>query len=132
MWLSSLVVVLDQVTKYFAELNLSYCAPVKVIPGFFSMTLVYNKGAAFNFLSDAGGWQRWFFVTISFLAAILLTVWLRKLKSEQWALALALSVVQSDVVDPATADQVLFLCAGIVVLTIVVSFIVNGLNRDRG
>ena len=92
LWLSALVVVLDQVTKLWAEAALLGRPPLKVLPHL-DLILVYNTGAAFSFLSDAGGWQRWFFVTISFLAAILLTMWLRRLKSEQWALALALSLV---------------------------------------
>ena len=93
-WLgvSLLVIILDQISKYVANAQLVYAEPLPVLPSF-NLTLLYNRGAAFSFLSDAGGWQRWFFVTISFLAAILLTVWLRKLKSEQWALALALSLV---------------------------------------
>jgi len=90
--LSLVVIILDQITKYVANAQLVYAEPLPVLPSF-NLTLLYNRGAAFSFLSDAGGWQRWFFVTISFLAAILLTVWLRKLKSEQWALALALSLV---------------------------------------
>ena len=90
--LSLVVIILDQITKYVANAQLGYAEPLPVLPSF-NLTLLYNRGAAFSFLSDAGGWQRWFFVTISFLAAILLTVWLRKLKSEQWALALALSLV---------------------------------------
>ena len=90
--LSLVVIILDQLSKYVANAQLVYAEPLPVLPSF-NLTLLYNRGAAFSFLSDAGGWQRWFFVTISFLAAILLTVWLRKLKSEQWALALALSLV---------------------------------------
>ena len=93
-WLgvSVVVIVLDQITKYLAEANLVYAQPVPVSPSF-NLTLLYNRGAAFSFLSDAGGWQRWFFVTISMLASILLVYWLRKLKPEQWLLALALSLV---------------------------------------
>jgi len=91
-WLSSLVVLLDQASKLLADARLVFHEPVAVLP-FFNLRLAYNTGAAFSFLGNAGGWQRWFFVAISFLAAILLTVWLRKLKSEQWALALALSLV---------------------------------------
>lgn len=93
-WLgvSLLVIILDQLSKYVANAQLVYAEPLTVLPSF-NLTLLYNRGAAFSFLSDAGGWQRWFFVAISFIAAIFLTFWLRKLKSEQWALALALSLV---------------------------------------
>jgi signal peptidase II len=93
LWLSGLVVVLDQVTKYFAEQNLSYCAPVKVIPGFFSMTLVYNKGAAFNFLSDAGGWQRWFLMLVSIAISLFLLFWLRNIEKDRLHLAVGIALV---------------------------------------
>ena len=93
LWLTGLVVVLDQVTKYFAELNLSYCAPVKVIPGFFSMTLVYNKGASFNFLSDAGGWQRWFLILVSIAISLFLLAWLRTIDKNRIHLAAGIALV---------------------------------------
>jgi signal peptidase II len=93
-WLSvaALVIVLDQITKYIANTGLVYAHAVPVIPSF-NLTLMYNRGAAFSFLSDAGGWQRWFFVTVSLLASVLLIVWLYKLKPQQRMLALALSLV---------------------------------------
>ncbi len=89
---SVVVIVLDQITKFLADANLVYAEPLAVLPSF-NLTLLYNRGAAFSFLSDAGGWQRWFFVTVSFLASVGLIIWLRKLKSEQWQLALALSLI---------------------------------------
>ncbi len=89
---SVVVILLDQMTKYLAEAKLVYAEPMAVLPSF-NLTLLYNRGAAFSFLSDAGGWQRWFFVTVSFLASVALVIWLRKLKPEQWQLALALSLV---------------------------------------
>jgi signal peptidase II len=91
--LSAVVVLLDQITKYAANTGLSYAEPVVVVPSFFNLTLMYNRGAAFSFLSDASGWQRWFFVAVSVAASVLLVFWLRKLKPGQWSLALALSLV---------------------------------------
>ena len=93
-WLgvSVVVILLDQMTKYLAGAKLVYAEPMAVLPSF-NLTLLYNRGAAFSFLSDAGGWQRWFFVTVSLLASVALVIWLRKLKPEQWQLALALSLV---------------------------------------
>jgi len=87
-----LIIVLDQLTKYLAEAHLGYAEPLAVLPSF-NLTLLYNRGAAFSFLNDAGGWQRWFFVTVSLLASVALLVWLRKLHAHQWRLALALSLV---------------------------------------
>jgi len=93
-WLSIsvLVILLDQITKYVANTGLVYAVAVPVVPSF-NLTLMYNRGAAFSFLSDAAGWQRWFFVAISLGASVLLIVWLRKLKPQQWMLALALALV---------------------------------------
>ena len=90
--LSALVIVLDQLTKYLAEAKLVYAEPLAVIPSF-NLILLYNRGAAFSFLSDAAGWQRWFFVTISLSASVFLVFWLRKLGPQQRLLALALSLV---------------------------------------
>ena len=90
--LSVLVITFDQLTKYLAEANLVYAEPVAVLPSF-NLTLLYNTGAAFSFLSQAGGWQRWFFVTVSFAASVALVYWLRRLKPEQWLLALALALI---------------------------------------
>jgi signal peptidase II len=69
-WLgiSLLVVLLDQLTKRLAEANLTYAEPLAIWPSF-NLTLLYNRGAAFSFLSDAGGWQRWFFVSVSLLTS---------------------------------------------------------------
>jgi signal peptidase II len=90
--LSVVVILLDQLTKQLAEARLTYAEALAVLPSF-NLTLLYNRGAAFSFLSDAGGWQRWFFVVVSVLASAALLFWLRKLKPQQWLLAIALSLV---------------------------------------
>jgi signal peptidase II len=90
--LSTLVVVLDQATKQLAEASLVYAQPVAVLPSF-NLTLLYNRGAAFSFLSDAGGWQRWFFVSVSLAVSVALVFWLRRLKPQQRLLAVALALV---------------------------------------
>ncbi len=90
--LSLLIVVLDQLSKYIAQQHLGYAQPLAVMPSF-NFTLLYNRGAAFSFLSDAGGWQRWFFVTVSLLASIALVIWLSRLQRQQRRLALALALV---------------------------------------
>jgi len=64
LWLSGLVIVLDQATKTFFASSFEVGERVEVLP-FFSWILVYNEGAAFSFLSDAGGWQRWFFLIVA-------------------------------------------------------------------
>lgn len=83
LWLSALAVVLDQVSKNMAEAMLTLYRPIEVIAGFFNWTLMYNKGAAFSFLSNAGGWQRWLFVGLSTVISIGLFFWLKKLTQDE-------------------------------------------------
>ena len=83
-WLSLalLIVVLDQVTKQLAEHLLTYGERVAVVPSF-NLTLLYNKGAAFSFLNDAGGWQRWFFTLIAVIVSTVIVFWLKAVGTEQ-------------------------------------------------
>ena len=81
------MIVLDQATKYLAETLLVMHQPVPVLPSF-NLMLTYNTGAAFSFLADAGGWQRWFFLGLGALVSIGLIVWLGRLKpGEKWLAA---------------------------------------------
>lgn len=90
--LSGLVILIDQLTKWQAERVLDLHIPVPVMPSF-NLTLVYNTGAAFSFLSDAGGWQRWFFSLLALAVCIFLLTWLARLdRSEKWT-AIGLSLV---------------------------------------
>lgn len=84
------LVVADQLSKHLADTLLSYASPHYVLP-VLDITLHYNRGAAFSFLSDAGGWQRWFFTAISSLVSIYIAIWLYRLRREQWLLALSLA-----------------------------------------
>lgn len=82
LWISMMVIVLDQFTKLLADNLLGFHQPVAIIP-MFNLTLMYNTGAAFSFLSDAGGWQRWFFILLSIVISVVLVFWLLKLKPQQ-------------------------------------------------
>lgn len=73
--LSLVVVLIDQFSKYWAEAALIPYQPLPVFP-MFNLTLAYNSGAAFSFLSGAGGWHRWFFAGFSAVMSIILIVWL--------------------------------------------------------
>lgn len=64
--LSALVIVLDQLSKVYFNGAYQYGEVREVIPGLFNFVLVYNPGAAFSFLADAGGWQRFFFTALAF------------------------------------------------------------------
>ncbi len=76
--LSLLVLVLDQVTKAWASTQLEIAQPVVFAP-YFNFTLLHNYGAAFSFLSDAGGWQRIFFSVIATSVSIFLIFWILRL-----------------------------------------------------
>lgn len=80
LWISALVVVIDQFTKHLAVQHLSFLKSASVF-SFINWTLDYNAGAAFSFLSSGTGWQRWFFVVIAFVIIIVIVSWL--LKTEQ-------------------------------------------------
>lgn len=86
------IVVLDQLTKYLCNTLLGYNQPVQVFPGF-DLLLVYNTGAAFSFLGNMGGWQRWLLAGISLVVSIAITLWLRRLPRQQVLLGLALTLV---------------------------------------
>lgn len=90
--LSALVIFFDQISKYIANHTLEYAVPVAIAPSF-NFTLLYNRGAAFSFLHDASGWQRWFFVVIALAAIVFIILWLRKLKPGQTTLATGLALV---------------------------------------
>ena len=92
LWLSSLVVILDQISKQIAENSLLLHKPLAVFPGF-NWTLMYNKGAAFSFLSQAGGWQRWFFIILSSAISIALIIWLKQLKKDQQVLSAGIAFI---------------------------------------
>ncbi len=91
LFLSFAVVLLDQASKWEIVKMLSEKGEL-VFTSFFSFALVYNEGAAFSFLNDAGGWQREFFMVIAVAASILILLLLRKHKGE-FLFSLALSLV---------------------------------------
>ena len=90
--IAGIIAVLDRVTKLVCEANLTEGVPVQVFPGF-DLLLAYNRGAAFSFLSDAGGWQRWLLTGISLSVSIFLAVWLVKLPRQQRLLSIALALI---------------------------------------
>jgi signal peptidase II len=92
LWLSFVVILLDQLTKQLAERMLTLYESVYVMP-VFDLTLLYNKGAAFSFLSDQGGWQRWFFTVLAIVVTMVLTVWLWRLKAQEKWVAVSLSLI---------------------------------------
>ncbi len=89
--LALLVIVADHLTKWWVSSSLDYRETVPVLP-FFSLVLVHNAGAAFSFLADAGGWQRWFFIGVGAIATVII-VRLLKQHTHDTRLAFALALV---------------------------------------
>jgi len=92
LWLTALVIILDQASKQAALHLLIPHDPHAFLP-FFNFTLTFNKGAAFSFLSSAGGWQRWFFTALAVGVSIFIFLWLKKLTSKEKLLAASLSLI---------------------------------------
>ncbi len=109
-WITILIIVLDQLSKVLADHFLHYHQPVQVMP-MFNLTLMYNKGAAFSFLANAGGWQRWFFLILTSGVSIFIYLWINKLKTHQvlqyTALAFILGGAIGNLIDRAIYGHVI-------------------------
>jgi len=89
---AGVVLFLDQLSKHAIEAAFEY-GETKVFTSFFNFTLAYNTGAAFSFLADAGGWQRWFFGVIAIVASVLLVVWIARVAAVKVREAFALAFI---------------------------------------
>jgi signal peptidase II len=90
--LSILIIILDQWSKLSVTATLQLYESIQMMP-YFNLTYVRNEGAAFSFLSNAGGWQRWLFTGLASVISIMITVWIVRLKPQELLLAVALSLV---------------------------------------
>ena len=91
------IAVLDQLTKQMIVRNLDlcefgFCDSIELLP-FLKLILVYNDGAAFSILSDAGGWQRWFLSLVSFSVSGFIFFWILRLKPSERLLGFALAII---------------------------------------
>jgi signal peptidase II len=96
-----LVVLIDQLTKITVQKTFSYGETLP-LTSFFNLVLVYNPGAAFSFLGNQGGWQRWFFTAIALGAIGFILYLLRRHAGQRlfcWALALILGGAVGNVID---------------------------------
>ncbi|WP_306522475.1 signal peptidase II [Rheinheimera sp.] len=91
-WLALLVLVADQLTKIWVLQRFELGESIQLLP-VFNFTYARNYGAAFSFLGDAGGWQRWLFTLIAVVVSIVLSVWLSRLQRAEWKLSLALVLI---------------------------------------
>ncbi len=102
-WLAiaAAIVILDQITKAMI-LAAFQLGDAHRVTAFFDIVRAHNRGAAFSFLNDASGWQRWFFIVLGIAAAVFI-VWLLARHGGQrlfgWALALILGGAVGNVID---------------------------------
>lgn len=103
-WLriSLLVVLVDQISKAIMLAWLEPYQTIAVMP-MFNLTLAFNTGAAFSFLADAGGWQRWFFTGLALVISVVLVIWLARVPAnkrlEAWSLTLILGGAVGNLID---------------------------------
>ena len=91
--LSALVLALDQWSKAWVLDSLPEYVAVPVIDGFWNWYRTYNTGAAFSFLADAGGWQKWFFIVLAFAISGVMVWMLARTPRRDWRQALPLALV---------------------------------------
>jgi signal peptidase II len=91
--LSATIIALDQWTKYLVLANLELHRPVPFVAGFWNWMLAYNEGAAFSFLGDASGWQRWMFGSLAVIVSAAMAWWLARTPRGDWRTALPFSLV---------------------------------------
>ena len=106
LWITVVMVILDQVTKQLAEHSLEKFTPVRILPNL-NLYLTYNKGAAFSFLSEAGGWQRWLFTIIAIVVGTAIVFWMKHLKQHEKVSAIGLAFILSGAIGN-VIDRILF------------------------
>lgn len=77
LWLSALIIVLDLGSKFLVTRTFELHESVQLLP-VFNLTYVRNYGAAFSFLSDHSGWQKYFFIAIALIISAILVYWLAR------------------------------------------------------
>lgn len=92
--LSLILFIADQATKITILNTLELYQDINILP-IFDITHVHNYGAAFSFLSDAGGWQRYFFTIIAVVISTLLIYWMYKTPTEQKLLLTSYALILS-------------------------------------
>ena len=90
--LSAAVVALDQLTKFLIERHFAVFESVSVLP-VLEITRLHNTGAAFSFLADEAGWQRWFFTALAIIVGVVLSLWLRRIDPRARVLATAVALI---------------------------------------
>ena len=94
LWITALFLIIDQITKQLVVNSFDLYESMNVLP-FFDLRYVQNPGAAFSFLADQDGWQRWFFTIIAAVASVVFLVWLAKTPKNNPLLSVALAFMLS-------------------------------------
>jgi len=92
LWLSAAIIVIDQLSKYWAEHILTYNKVIAIF-SWFDLSLVHNTGAAFGFLNNAGGWQHVFFTSLALIVSVVLIFMIKVLKTHERHLAVAYCLI---------------------------------------
>lgn len=103
LWLgvATVAVLLDQLSKITMSRLLSY-GQSETITSYFNLVMVYNQGAAFSFLSNQGGWQRWFFSALALGVSVFIVFMLKKNANQRmfcWSLSLILGGAVGNLID---------------------------------
>ncbi len=106
--ISAIIVALDLYTKHLVQQAFDYGERLTVT-SFFELVRFHNEGAAFSFLADAGGWQKWFFPAVSVVAIVVITYLFIKNHTQKvfcWGLALVLGGAIGNLYDRVTLGYV--------------------------
>lgn len=106
LYIVAILTAIDQLSKKFAEEALQFGEAISILP-YINFRLVYNTGAAFSFLSEAGGWQRWFFVALATAVCGYIIYWLSTLKQNEYLTKLSLVFILSGALGN-LIDRILF------------------------
>lgn len=106
-WISLLIIILDQITKLWISNLLVLHQVLPVIP-FFNLILVHNEGAGFSLLADAGGWQRWLFIGIALVISIFLIISLSRIPFSKKRLSIALTLILGGAIGNNLIDRLLY------------------------
>jgi signal peptidase II len=92
LWITAVVLILDQLSKHLASDLLTLHQPVALVP-LLNLTLAHNTGAAFSFLNQASGWQRWFFIALALIVSVVILWWMRGLPQQAVRTAIPLALI---------------------------------------
>lgn len=93
LWLSAFVLLLDLSSKTIATQFLNLYDSIEIVHGWFNIILAHNPGAAFSFLADESGWQRWFLSIIAILVSTVILFWIKNLQTNERFMATALALI---------------------------------------